>query len=227
MGAAVSRSRLLKHVRRILERPFHSSKSYHRIQSSSSFIEPASLAHEPKQTCYSHSEKIYHLKPAAEDVRQYASSPDASRASCKFADSGPREVEILDLKLYRREVPGSDGYVVIGERSFIQAGLSSGSLIPMVGVGLQSPSGEITPLVIIENGGDDLGIHFTGRLVHDPDQSLVACLRDSSRLHPLVRHIIYLDFLRNLQNRSATFIWDWWRSGVDMDRMDKQIREGQ
>ncbi|KAG8793869.1 hypothetical protein FRC12_001253 [Ceratobasidium sp. 428] len=154
------------------------------------------------------SEKLYQLKPTAEDIRQYASSPDASRASCKFVDSGPREVEILDLKLYRREIPGSEGYVVIG-------------------IGLQSPAGDITPLVIIENGGDDLGIHFTGRLVHDPDQSLVACLRDSSRLHPLVRHIIYLDFLRNLQNRSATFIWDWWRSGVDMDRMDRQIREGQ
>ncbi|KAG8698459.1 hypothetical protein FRC08_005907 [Ceratobasidium sp. 394] len=202
MGAALSHSKFLSHVRRILEIPFLTSKSYHR----SPLLIESAFVHESKLTCPL-SEKPLIFEPTSEQVREFNSCPDASRASCKFADSGPREVDVLDLKLYRQLVPGSDGYIVVG-------------------VGLQSSSGDIIPLVLIEND-DEHGIHFTGRLVHDPSECLVACLRHSSRLHPVVRHIIYLDFLRNLQNRSATFIWDWWSSGADMDRIDRQIRDGQ
>ncbi|QRV81525.1 hypothetical protein RhiJN_09540 [Ceratobasidium sp. AG-Ba] len=198
MGAVLSRHKLWSCVRRFLKKPLYNSKHN---ASHSTLVEPAFL-HESKI-----SEKPLYFEPATQRIKEYSKCPEASRASCEFVDRGPLEVEAVDLMLYRRQVPGNDDDLVVG-----------------VGVRSRS-SGEITPLVLIES--DEYGIHFTGRLAHDPSQCFFACLRNSTQLHPVVRHIIYLDFLRNLQNRSATFIWDWWRSGADMDRIDRLIGQWQ
>ncbi|QRW10321.1 hypothetical protein RhiLY_09320 [Ceratobasidium sp. AG-Ba] len=150
----------------------------------------------------------------------YNHSPEASRACCKFADSGPKAVEELELMLYRRLVPGSDGCPVVGKKPKCTKSYDS-QIEKTLGVGLLSSNGDIVPLVLIES--DEYGIHFTGRVAYDPSRCLLACLRKSVDIHPIIRHIIYLDFLRNLQDRSATFIWDWWKSGADMDRLDRVV----
>lgn len=65
----------------------------------------------------------------------------------------------------------------------------------------------------------------------DKCQSFVASLSKSAELHPVYRLMIYLDYVNKLQNRSATFIWDWWKSGLDIDgagsELDRKVRDGQ
>ncbi|KAF8602018.1 hypothetical protein BDV93DRAFT_557995 [Ceratobasidium sp. AG-I] len=147
------------------------------------------------------------LDPSITLEEQYSTCPAASRATCRFVDN-PGKLDVRDLKLYKREIPGSDGRDLV------------------IGIATQSPSGDLTPLVLIENDDSGRGIHFTGTAIYDPSRNYVACLRHSATLHPVYRHYIYLDYVRSLQNRSASFIWDWWRSGQDMDGLDQMIRDG-
>ncbi|CCO35350.1 hypothetical protein BN14_09467 [Rhizoctonia solani AG-1 IB] len=150
------------------------------------------------------------MSPSEEFVKEYETCPAAARACCRFVENGSTLIDPYGLKLYRRQIPGSDGKGLV--------------------IGVETPSGEIRPIAIIENDLSNetgRGIYFTGTIPADMSQSFVACLRKSAQLHPVYRHMIYLDYLRMLQNRSASLIWDWWKSGLDMDGLDKKIDQGQ
>ncbi|KAJ1299944.1 hypothetical protein OPQ81_002612 [Rhizoctonia solani] len=149
--------------------------------------------------------------PSEEFVKQYESCPAAARACCRFVEEHTSLIDPYYLKLYRRQIPGSDGKGLV------------------IGVGVDTPSGEIRPIIIIENdlaNDTGRGIFFTGTRLADMSQRFVACLSRSAELHPVYRHMIYLDYLRMLQNRSASLIWDWWKSGLDMDGLDEKIESG-
>ncbi|CAE6461029.1 unnamed protein product [Rhizoctonia solani] len=151
------------------------------------------------------------LCPSKEFVQEYETCPAAARACCRFVEGNKTRIDPCQLKLYRRQIPGSDGKGLV------------------IGVGVEDPSGEIRPIAIIENdlaNETGRGIFFTGIIPSDMSQSFVACLRKSAELHPVYRHMIYLDYLRMLQNRSASLIWDWWKSGLDMDGLDAKIEQG-
>ncbi|CAE6356110.1 unnamed protein product [Rhizoctonia solani] len=150
--------------------------------------------------------------PTEEFVKQYESCPAAARACCQFVENGATQIDPYELKLYRRQIPGSDGKGLV------------------IGVGVETPSGEIRPITIIENdlaNETGRGIYFTGTIPIDMSQTFVACLSKSAQLHPVYRQMIYLDYLKMLQNRSASLIWNWWKSGLDMDGLDKKIDQGQ
>ncbi|KAH7322228.1 hypothetical protein B0J17DRAFT_633440 [Rhizoctonia solani] len=156
-------------------------------------------------------ETIAPLGPSEEFVKEYETCPAAARACCRFVEERTTQIDPYELKLYRRQIPGSDGKGLV------------------IGVGVQTPSGEIRPIAIIENdlaNETGRGIFFTGTIPSDVSQSFVGCLRKSAELHPVYRHMIYLDYLRMLQNRSASLIWNWWRSGLDMDGLDEKIEAG-
>ncbi|KAB5587985.1 hypothetical protein CTheo_8573 [Ceratobasidium theobromae] len=184
----------------------------------SPLLDPVPYEREPtrkSQSSYQSKARQITRSPSPPDseqyVEQYETCPAAARACCQFAESGLEQIDPYQLKLYRRQLPGSDGKDLV------------------IGVGMATQYGEIQPIITIENdttGSADRGIYFTGTIPHNESQSLVACLRKSAQLHPVYRHVIYLDYLRMLQNRSASFIWDWWKSGLDMDGLDQKIREG-
>ncbi|CAE6526776.1 unnamed protein product [Rhizoctonia solani] len=150
------------------------------------------------------------LDPSKEYIKDYETCPAAARACCRFVEERSAQIDPYELKLYRRQIPGSDGKGLV------------------IGVGVETPSGEIRPIAIIENdltNDTGRGIYFTGTIPSSME-SFVACLRKSAELHPVYRHVIYLDYLRLLQNRSASLIWDWWKSGLDMDGLDEGIERG-
>lgn len=201
------------------EMPFYNNHTYsyrHQSPPPSPLLAPVPFSGPRPYTTSSFKNIREPLGPSEEFVKQYESCPAAAKACCHFVESGSRRVDTHELKLYRRQVPGSDGKGLV------------------IGVALQSASGELQPLIIIENDMSNTtskGIYFTGTLVNDQSQSFVACLSKSAELHPVYRLMIYLDYVNMLQNRSASFIWDWWKSGLDMDGagsdLDRKIRDGQ
>ncbi|CAE6481721.1 unnamed protein product [Rhizoctonia solani] len=196
--------------------PFYNPNAYHRHEASpppSPLLDPIPR-HSPsslrKYESTTRKTTIAPLAPSEELVKDYESCPAAARACCRFVEERTSQLDPYGLKLYRRQIPGSDGKGLV------------------IGVGVQTPSGEIRPIIIIENdlaNETGRGIFFTGTTA-DMSQSFVACLRRSAELHPVYRHMIYLDYLRMLQNRSASLIWDWWKSGLDMDGLDEKIEAG-
>ncbi|GAB1523829.1 hypothetical protein RhiTH_006979 [Rhizoctonia solani] len=194
--------------------PFYNPNAYYRHEASpppSPLLDPV-LRRSPspvrKYEPNRRKSSLAPLGPSEELVEEYETCPAAARACCRFVENGSTQIDPYELKLYRRQIPGSDGKGLV------------------IGVGVETPSGEIRPITIIENdltNETGRGIFFTGTVPSDMSHSFVACLRKSADLHPVYRHVIYLDYLRMLQNRSASLIWDWWKSGLDMDGLDKKI----
>ncbi|KDN36380.1 hypothetical protein RSAG8_10888, partial [Rhizoctonia solani AG-8 WAC10335] len=198
--------------------PFYNPNAYYHHEASpppSPLLDPIPHRSSPPPRKYESNIRkttIAPLAPSEVLVKDYETCPAAARACCRFVEERSIQIDPYELKLYRRQIPGSDGKGLV------------------IGVGTETPSGEIRPITIIENdlaNETGRGIFFTGSIPSDMSQSFVACLRKSAQLHPVYRHMIYLDYLRMLQNRSASLIWDWWKSGLDMDGLDAKIDQGQ
>ncbi|KAG8755802.1 hypothetical protein FRC11_005770 [Ceratobasidium sp. 423] len=219
--------------------PFYNPNAYHHHEASpppSPLLDPIPRHSPPSLRKYEPTTRrmtMAPLTPSEEFVKDYESCPAAARACCRFVEERTSQIDPYGLSLYRRcenifpgikrsmlilirfanvrrQIPGSDGKGLV------------------IGVGVQTPSGEIRPIITIENdlaNETGRGIFFTGTTA-DMSQSFVACLRRSAELHPVYRHMIYLDYLRMLQNRSASLIWNWWKSGLDMDGLDEKIEAG-
>ncbi|CUA72723.1 hypothetical protein RSOLAG22IIIB_10258 [Rhizoctonia solani] len=197
--------------------PFYKPNAYYSYEASpppSPLFDPIphrSRSPVRKYDSHTHKTTIAPLAPSEEFVKEYETCPAAARACCRFVEERSTQIDPYELKLYRRQIPGSDGKGLV------------------IGVGVETPSGEIRPITIIENdltNETGRGIFFTGSIPSDMSQSFVACLRKSAELHPVYRHMIYLDYLSMLQNRSASLIWNWWKSGLDMDGLDEKIERG-
>jgi hypothetical protein len=58
------------------------------------------------------------------------------------------------------------------------------------------------------------GVHFNAVNYSDSSQKLAACLKKTRTMPEKELTNLYMEYIKALENRSAIFIWDWWRTGI-------------
>jgi len=81
-----------------------------------------------------------------------------------------------------------------------------------VGIKPKPDSKEPVPYVRLDIDPDK-GIHFNATQLSDSSKKLAAVIEPSLKLTPAAREALYQDYIKALQNRSAQFIWEWWKTG--------------
>ncbi|QRV84397.1 hypothetical protein RhiJN_12413 [Ceratobasidium sp. AG-Ba] len=136
-----------------------------------------------------------HLVARAESTQQFASYAAASVASAKWVNQGKTKVVPKNLVLYTSRLKSSPAYGKV------------------VGVGLKTAAGSVTPLVRIDMDNTGKGIHFNAVQLDNSQQKLAAVLTSTVNMTPAARTSLYLDYLKGVENRSAEFLWNWWSTG--------------
>ncbi|ELU40202.1 hypothetical protein AG1IA_05749 [Rhizoctonia solani AG-1 IA] len=101
--------------------PFYNPNAYYRHEASpppSPLLDPV-LRRSPspvrKYEPNRRKSSLAPLGPSEELVEEYETCPAAARACCRFVENGSTQIDPYELKLYRRQIPGSDGKgLVIG-----------------------------------------------------------------------------------------------------------------
>ena len=57
------------------------------------------------------------------------------------------------------------------------------------------------------------GVHFNAKYRKDTSSKLAAVITSTIGLKPNDREILYFQYLKGIENRSAEFIWAWWSTG--------------
>ncbi|CAE6450233.1 unnamed protein product [Rhizoctonia solani] len=136
-----------------------------------------------------------HLATRAETTQKFASYAAASVGSCKWVNQGKAKVVPKNLVLYTSRLKSSPGYNKV------------------VGLGLKTNAGSITPLVRIDMDNTGKGIHFNAVQFDNSEQKLAAVLTSTVGLTQAARTSLYLDYLKGIENRSPEFLWNWWSTG--------------
>nr|C0HLG3.3 RecName: Full=Ribonuclease ageritin; AltName: Full=Ribotoxin; Flags: Precursor [Cyclocybe aegerita]QEE04510.1 ribotoxin [Cyclocybe aegerita] len=135
------------------------------------------------------------VAPMAETVQYYNSYSDASIASCAFVDSGKDKIDKTKLVTYTSRLAASPAYQKV------------------VGVGLKTAAGSIVPYVRLDMDNTGKGIHFNATKLSDSSAKLAAVLKTTVSMTEAQRTQLYMEYIKGIENRSAQFIWDWWRTG--------------
>ncbi|QRV98456.1 hypothetical protein RhiJN_26475 [Ceratobasidium sp. AG-Ba] len=157
-----------------------------------------------------------HLVARAESTQQFASYAAASVASAKWVNQGKTKVVPKNLVLYTRQVTGlipdstTSENLIVYKYSRLKSSPAYGKV---VGVGLKTAAGSVTPLVRIDMDNTGKGIHFNAVQLDNSQQKLAAVLTSTVNMTPAARTSLYLDYLKGVENRSAEFLWNWWSTG--------------
>ena len=82
------------------------------------------------------------------------------------------------------------------------------------GVGIRpKPTSKVVPLIRLDMDNIGKGIHFNATRLADSSMKLAAVITPTAHFTEAKRKALYLDYIKGIQNRSAQFIWDWWREG--------------
>lgn len=65
----------------------------------------------------------------------------------------------------------------------------------------------------IDNDDTGKGIHFNAKNQSDDSMKFAGVIKPTVALKPADRTLLFEQYLKALENRSAKFIWDWWRTG--------------
>ena len=78
------------------------------------------------------------------------------------------------------------------------------------------PSGAIEDVVRIdvEKSPGTKGIHFNAKNQSDQSMKFAGVIKSTVAMTPAQRKVRFEEYLKALENRSAQFIWDWWRTGI-------------
>ncbi|KAJ7472681.1 hypothetical protein FB451DRAFT_1558859 [Mycena latifolia] len=139
---------------------------------------------------------VNEVTPFAEDVNQFPAYYDkASVAACTWVDNGkvtgkPKK-NPKDIVLYKSKLGPHAGRIV--------------------GLGIRKPSGVIEDLVRIDTDNSGKGIHFNAKYRKNTSKKLAAVITPTIHMTPQQRDLRYSEYLKALQNRSAAFIWTWWK----------------
>ncbi|QRW23134.1 hypothetical protein RhiXN_08170 [Rhizoctonia solani] len=136
-----------------------------------------------------------HLISRAESTQKFASYAAASVASCKWVNQGKTKVVPKNLVLYTSRLKSSPAYDKV------------------VGLGLKTNAGSVTPLVRIDMDNTGKGIHFNAVQLDNSQQKLAAVLTSTVGMTQAARTSLYLDYLKGIENRSPEFLWNWWNTG--------------
>lgn len=85
---------------------------------------------------------------------------------------------------------------------------------PLPGVGLKTAAGSIVPYVRLDMDNTGKGIHFNATKLSDTSSKLAAVLTPTVSMTEAKRTELYLEYIKGIENRSAQFIWNWWKTGV-------------
>ncbi|KAH7322227.1 hypothetical protein B0J17DRAFT_248938 [Rhizoctonia solani] len=135
------------------------------------------------------------LVTRAETTQKFASYSAASVGAAKWVNQGKTKVVPKNLVLYYSRLPASP---------------ANGKV---VGVGLKTNAGVVTPLIRIDMDNTGKGIHFNAVQLDNSQQKLAAVLTSTVGMTQAARTTLYLDYLKGIDNRSAEFIWNWWSTG--------------
>ncbi|KAJ1299943.1 hypothetical protein OPQ81_008589 [Rhizoctonia solani] len=135
------------------------------------------------------------LVARAETTQQFTSYATASVAGCKWVNQGKTKVVPKNLVLYTSRLKSSPAYNKV------------------VGVGLKSAAGTVTPLIRIDMDNTGKGIHFNAVQLDNSQQKLAAVLTSTVSMTQAARTSLYLDYLKGVENRSPEFLWNWWSTG--------------
>lgn len=89
----------------------------------------------------------------------------------------------------------------------------------IVGVGIETKAKVIIPVVRLDMDNSGKGIHFNAVFQSDRSKKLAACLKWTKTMTPAARTDLYMQYIQALENRSPTFIWDWWRLGMPVGNL--------
>lgn len=84
----------------------------------------------------------------------------------------------------------------------------------MLGVGLRTAAGTNVDVVRIDNDDTGKGIHFNAKNQSDQSMKFAGVIKSTVAMTPAQRKVRFEEYLKALENRSAQFIWDWWRTGI-------------
>jgi len=131
-----------------------------------------------------------------ETVRKLASYEDASKASCAWVNTGKEKVNPVHLVLYYSRLHKSPAF---GKA---------------VGIGLKTKNDVVTPLIRLDMDLTGKGVHFNAVDLSDSSKKLAACLEKTIKLGPKELTQLYMEYIEAMNNRSAQFIWNWWKNGI-------------
>ncbi|KAL0574357.1 hypothetical protein V5O48_007599 [Marasmius crinis-equi] len=136
---------------------------------------------------------------SGETTHKFPSYEEAAKDACKWVNvEGKKNLNPSDLVLYEGRLGSGKGHIV--------------------GVGLRTNAGVITPYIRldIESQGDK-AIHFNAVRYYD-GAKLAAVITPTIAMSPPDRENLYNDYLKGIENRSAQFLWEWWKTGVPPTR---------
>ncbi|KAG6378202.1 hypothetical protein JVT61DRAFT_13900 [Boletus reticuloceps] len=128
----------------------------------------------------------------AEEEKDFASYSAASVASCKWVNSGRDNIDPLELEVY------------------VRLACRYPPLSNVLTMNRQSNERDIYCHPVCSIG---YGQHRYRTQLSDTSKKLAAVLTSSVDLTDPKREILYLEYIKGLENRSAEFIWQWWSTG--------------
>ncbi|OCH85012.1 hypothetical protein OBBRIDRAFT_798605 [Obba rivulosa] len=138
------------------------------------------------------------VTPLAEKVTIYPDYESAAKAACAWVEKGKQKVDVKTLELYYGKFGSAKDRVVgVGYKPNL-------SLLDLVRLDMDDvPPGQA--------GGK--GIHFNAVNLSDSSDKLAAVLKGTPEMDVKARNSLYVEYLNALSNRSAEYIWNWWKTG--------------
>ncbi|KAI3607150.1 hypothetical protein WG66_007989 [Moniliophthora roreri] len=125
--------------------------------------------------------------------REYPSYADAAKAACNWVNGGKDKIDPSKLVLYEGKLGSGKGKIV--------------------GIGRMTEAKVVVPLVRLDVDDTNNAIHFNAVQFSDSSK-LAAVLRPTIKMDQPARKELYADYLKGIRERSAQFLWDWWRTGI-------------
>ncbi|KAG7092956.1 hypothetical protein E1B28_009258 [Marasmius oreades] len=128
-----------------------------------------------------------------EPRKEYPTYADAAKAACAWVNGGKKKIDTSKLVLYKGKLGSGSGKVV--------------------GVGLKTAAGVDVAYIRLDVDNTQNAIHFNA-VQFDDGSKFAAVLQPTIAMSQAARESLYVEYLKGLENRSAQFLWEWWRTGV-------------